>query len=228
MILLDEPCSALDPISTAKIEELIDELEDTYTIAIVTHNMQQAARVSDYTAFMYLGELVEFDDTNKIFTSPTRQAHPRLHHRPFRLRVTEISSWPTTSSGPTTRNSRRSSRKIAEMGGIAEKMLSDAMDALADTRRSISPSRSSRPTRGSTRLQREIEEQRDPDDRAAAADGDRSARDRRPPSGVAGDLERVGDLAKNIAKRALKIAVEPRVPRAIVGLKHMNDSPRCS
>ncbi|CAL8978570.1 Phosphate import ATP-binding protein PstB [Rhodoplanes serenus] len=70
VILLDEPCSALDPISTAKIEELIDELKTDYTIAIVTHNMQQAARVSDYTAFMYLGELVEFDTTSKMFTSP--------------------------------------------------------------------------------------------------------------------------------------------------------------
>jgi phosphate transport system ATP-binding protein len=71
VILFDEPCSALDPISTAKIEELIDELKTEYTIAIVTHNMQQAARVSEYTAFMYLGELVEFDITSKIFTSPT-------------------------------------------------------------------------------------------------------------------------------------------------------------
>jgi phosphate transport system ATP-binding protein len=70
VILFDEPCSALDPISTAKIEELIDELKAEYTIAIVTHNMQQAARVSDFTAFMYLGELVEFDTTSKIFTSP--------------------------------------------------------------------------------------------------------------------------------------------------------------
>ena len=85
VILLDEPCSALDPISTAKIEELIDELKDDYTIAIVTHNMQQAARVSDYTAFMYLGELVEFGDTTKMFTTPDRAAHPGLHHRPLRL-----------------------------------------------------------------------------------------------------------------------------------------------
>jgi phosphate transport system ATP-binding protein len=73
VILLDEPCSALDPISTAKIEELIDELKDDYTIAIVTHNMQQAARVSDFTAFMYLGELVEFDTTSKMFTTPTNR-----------------------------------------------------------------------------------------------------------------------------------------------------------
>ena len=70
VLLLDEPTSALDPISTSKIEELIDELKNEYTIAIVTHNMQQAARVSDFTAFMYLGDLVEFDETGKIFTNP--------------------------------------------------------------------------------------------------------------------------------------------------------------
>jgi len=70
VILFDEPCSALDPISTAKIEELIDELKDEYTIVIVTHNMQQAARVSDFTAFMYLGELIELDTTSRMFTAP--------------------------------------------------------------------------------------------------------------------------------------------------------------
>ncbi|MAT65332.1 MAG: phosphate ABC transporter ATP-binding protein [Gammaproteobacteria bacterium] len=73
VILLDEPASALDPISTLKIEELIYELKSKYTIVIVTHNMQQAARVSDYTAFMYLGELIEFGDTNTIFTNPTQK-----------------------------------------------------------------------------------------------------------------------------------------------------------
>jgi len=73
VLLLDEPASALDPISTAHIEELIDELKNDYTIVIVTHNMQQAARVSDYTAFMYLGRLIEFDDTNTIFTNPRRK-----------------------------------------------------------------------------------------------------------------------------------------------------------
>ena len=74
ILLLDEPCSALDPIATAKIEELIDELKDDYTIAIVTHNMQQAARVSDYTAYMYLGELIEFGETDQIFLKPGKQA----------------------------------------------------------------------------------------------------------------------------------------------------------
>jgi phosphate transport system ATP-binding protein len=73
VILFDEPCSALDPISTAKIEELIDELKQDYTVAIVTHNMQQAARVSDYTAYMYLGELVEFGDTDQIFIKPKKK-----------------------------------------------------------------------------------------------------------------------------------------------------------
>ncbi len=71
VILLDEPCSSLDPISTAKIEELIDELKQDHTIVIVTHNMQQAARVSDFTAFMYLGELVEFGSTTNMFTAPS-------------------------------------------------------------------------------------------------------------------------------------------------------------
>jgi len=73
VILLDEPCSALDPISTAKIEELIDELSNEYTIVIVTHNMQQASRTSDNTAFMYLGELVEFGPTEKVFTAPEKK-----------------------------------------------------------------------------------------------------------------------------------------------------------
>ncbi len=73
VILLDEPCSALDPISTSIIEELIDELQSEYTIVIVTHNMQQAARVSRHTAFMFLGELVEFGETNAIFTKPTQK-----------------------------------------------------------------------------------------------------------------------------------------------------------
>ena len=74
VLLLDEPTSALDPISTAKVEELVNELKSDYTIAIVTHNMQQAARISDYTAYMYLGELVEFGETEQIFIKPKKQA----------------------------------------------------------------------------------------------------------------------------------------------------------
>jgi phosphate transport system ATP-binding protein len=74
VLLLDEPCSALDPISTAKIEELIEELKNDYTVVIVTHNMQQAARCSDFTAYMYLGDLVEFGETDQIFLKPKEQA----------------------------------------------------------------------------------------------------------------------------------------------------------
>ncbi len=74
IVLMDEPCSSLDPMATARIEELIHELKEQYTIVIVTHNMQQAARVSDYTAFLYLGELVERGPTEKLFTTPEKQA----------------------------------------------------------------------------------------------------------------------------------------------------------
>ncbi|MGZ8949516.1 MAG: phosphate ABC transporter ATP-binding protein PstB [Candidatus Aminicenantales bacterium] len=73
VILFDEPCSAIDPIATAKVEDLIEDLKKSYTVVIVTHNMQQAARVSDFTAFMMLGELVEFDVTEKIFTNPANK-----------------------------------------------------------------------------------------------------------------------------------------------------------
>ncbi len=73
VVLMDEPASALDPISTAKIEELIFELKQKYTVVVVTHNMQQAARVSDYTAFLYLGKLVEYDQTRRMFTSPRQK-----------------------------------------------------------------------------------------------------------------------------------------------------------
>ena len=73
IVLMDEPASALDPLSTAKIEELIVQLKENYTIVIVTHNMQQAARISDMTAFFYLGELIEYDKTKKIFTNPEKK-----------------------------------------------------------------------------------------------------------------------------------------------------------
>ena len=70
---MDEPCSALDPVATAKIEELITTLKNDFTIVIVTHNMQQASRVSDYTAFLFLGDLIEYDETKKIFLNPGKQ-----------------------------------------------------------------------------------------------------------------------------------------------------------
>ncbi|MDD4783281.1 MAG: ATP-binding cassette domain-containing protein, partial [Syntrophaceticus sp.] len=73
VLLMDEPCSALDPISTSRVEDLIHELKKDYTIIIVTHNMQQAARVSQYTAFLLTGSLIEFDETDKIFTKPSKE-----------------------------------------------------------------------------------------------------------------------------------------------------------
>ena len=73
MILLDEPCSALDPIATAKIEELMIQLKEHYTLIIVTHNMQQASRISDYTAFMYLGRLIEYQLTDRLFINPIKK-----------------------------------------------------------------------------------------------------------------------------------------------------------
>ena len=85
VLLLDEPCSALDPISTSKVEELIDELKSDYCIVIVTHNMQQAARAADFTAFMYLGELIEYGETEQIFTKPAPGADPAIHHRALRM-----------------------------------------------------------------------------------------------------------------------------------------------
>jgi len=93
---MDEPCSALDPRSTARIEDLIGELRGQYTIIIVTHNMQQAARVSDLTAFLYEGRLVEFGPTDRVFTKP-RSGNGRLHHRP--LWMTEGARWRSICSG---------------------------------------------------------------------------------------------------------------------------------
>ena len=90
---MDEPASALDPIATGKIEDLINELKATYTIVIVTHNMQQAARVSDRTAFFYLGSLVEFDRTSVIFTNPSKKADRRLRHRPIWMMSENCGRW---------------------------------------------------------------------------------------------------------------------------------------
>ncbi len=77
VLLMDEPCSALDPIATAKIEQLITTLKEQYTVIIVTHNMQQAARVSDYTAFLYLGQLIEFEETMELFEKPREELTER-------------------------------------------------------------------------------------------------------------------------------------------------------
>ena len=117
VILMDEPCSALDPIATARIEELLDELSENYTIVIVTHSMQQAARVSQHAAFFHLGELVRAGRDRRVVHQPPGFAHPGLHHRPLRLSAREKSEWRAdTSFGPSTRTSStfpRSSSKWA-------------------------------------------------------------------------------------------------------------------
>ena len=146
VILLDEPCSALDPISTAKVEDLIGELSDSYTIAIVTHNMQQAARVSQFTAFMYLGELVEFGETNR--SSPPQTISARRTTSPA---DSAEGARPVVDHTVRAYDKELSAleRRIAEMGGIAEKMVIDAMDALAGATPG-SRNRSSPPTPDST------------------------------------------------------------------------------
>ena len=180
IILMDEPCSALDPIATAKIEELIDELRENYTIVIVTHSMQQAARVSQRAAFFHLGELVEEGPTRDDVHDAERQAHARLHHRPLRL----------SGQGQCTMADQHTAkafdadlqdlaRMVAEMGGLAEKQIADSVDALARRDTQARPARSSRSIRPIDALQREIEERGDPDHRAPPADGGRPARDRR-------------------------------------------------
>ena len=85
VLLLDEPCSALDPIATSKIEDLIEDLKGTYSVLIVTHNMQQASRTSDYTAFMYLGHVIEYGPTDSLFTNPAFEGIERLHDGEIRL-----------------------------------------------------------------------------------------------------------------------------------------------
>ena len=111
VLLLDEPCSALDPISTAKIEELIAELKNDYTVVIVTHNMQQAARCSDYTAYMYLGDLIEFGATEADLLQAQAQGDRGLHHRPLRLIHEETPHGRQTPFHPVRQRTQRACRR---------------------------------------------------------------------------------------------------------------------
>ena len=141
VILMDEPASALDPIATAKIEELIDELRENYTIVIVTHSMQQAARVSQRTAFFHLGNLVEMGDTEGIFTNPGTQADAGLHHRPLRLigpqdraprRALRVVTAEQTTHTVRSFDAdlQRLSHAVVRAGGLVESQLGAAMQAL--------------------------------------------------------------------------------------------------
>ena len=138
VLLLDEPCSALDPVSTGKIEELIDEIKQRYTIVIVTHNMQQAARVSDYTAFMYLGELVEFGETKDMFERPKQSQNGRLHHRALRV-IPAPAQFIGKSQGMIEHTVKaydqelnELARLVTEMGALAERQIRNSIDALVN------------------------------------------------------------------------------------------------
>ena len=231
VILLDEPCSALDPISTAKIEELIDELKDDYTIAIVTHNMQQAARVSDFTAFMYLGELVEYGETTKHLHRAEMIAAPRTTSPAASAERDDFAR----SKSPATRDKKMNNLHTIK---AFDADLQDSRDGRRDgrPRRKISRRRRGRPGRGTARwrnesrrrtreidaLQREIEEKAI----HTIARRQPMAVDLREIVGairISADLERIGDLAKNIAKRAAMIAGEGPVAARHRRLEAMRD-----
>ena len=189
VILLDEPCSALDPISTAKIEELIDELKDDYTIAIVTHNMQQAARVSDFTAFMYLGETGRVrhhqqDVHHARRTGGRRTTSPAASAervRPARARGDEDGDANDMTAHTIKAfdvDLQELARMIAEMGGLAEQQIGDCDRRAQPPRRGAGAERHRRRRQDRRPAARDRGEG-DPHHRAAPADGGRSARDRR-------------------------------------------------
>ena len=204
---MDEPCSALDPIATQRVEELIFELKKDYTIVIVTHNMQQAARVSDYTGFFDRGELIEFGETERIFTTPGARAHGSLHHREIRMSVDVHRHFHDELSHVKVR--------LLTMSGEAEAALGLAVEALLErdgekARRVIAGDRVI------DSMEVEIEEQCI----NLLALQQPMARDLRMLTSalkIANDLERVGDHAVNIAQSAERltqarpIAPEPEI-----------------
>ena len=210
VLLMDEPASALDPLATPKIEDLILELKKDYTIVIVTHNMQQAARASDFTAFFYLGELVEFGPTTKIFTNPVAKAHGRLRDRAVRLmsmqscqidRIMdnhfEDGTWTILTA------------ETAVMASHAETAVNEAVQALDRSATTTSPCRSGKTTTSLTSLKW----------RLTNWPSNCSPRRRWPPicgsvtvaMKISQNLERIGDEATKIAKRARDLSQEPPV-----------------
>ena len=218
VILLDEPTSALDPISTLKIEELIDELKHDFTIAIVTHNMQQAARCADQVAFFYIGEMVEVAPAAQMFTAPKEKRHAGIHHRPVRL-IQEghetMSEQPEHLVKSFDQELKRLRDMLTDMGGIVESQV--ALAAGSDH----GPQRRGGDARGGGRpkvdaLEREVEQF-----------VIRLLALRQPMAGdlrhivaalkITGDLERIGDYAANVAKRSIVLAQFP-VPYSLGGL----------
>jgi phosphate transport system ATP-binding protein len=154
VLLLDEPCSALDPISTAKIEELIAELKSDYTVVIVTHNMQQAARCSDYTAYMYLGDLVEFGATEQMFFKPTRKETEDYITGRFEAPTGRICTMPDKHLSSQFDSELNSvSSRVMEMGGLVESQIRQAIYALSqfstEAAEQVMPDRRARQHHGS-------------------------------------------------------------------------------
>ena len=149
ILLLDEATSALDPISTAKVEELIHELREQFTIVIVTHNMQQAARVSQRTAFFHLGELVEFGSTSDDLHQSARAADQGLYHRPFRLIGAIMQQAREHTLKAFDEDLERLRALISQMGGLAEHAIGEAMRCLVQRDVEGAPA-SSKTTRSST------------------------------------------------------------------------------
>ena len=218
VLLMDEPCSALDPIATAQVEELIDELRAQFSVVIVTHSMQQAARVSQKTAFFHLGNLVEYGDTGTDLHQSAGPAHRKLYHRPDRLRIVAMTQVPHIAPS-FDRDLDALLAKLVRMSGLVETALTQSADAL---------------------------EQLDvvAAERLIAADAAIDGLDevinleaagiiaRRAPAAsdlrlvlavmrVSGSLERVGDLAKNVAKRTLPLAQSRQVEGATGTIRRM-------
>ena len=175
VLLLDEPCSALDPISTGKIEELITELKKDYTVVIVTHNMQQAARVSDYTAYMYLGDLVEWARPSRSSSSPSGRRPRTTSPAGSAEGRKAVPAWRTSTFPPSsTANSNALSSRVMEMGGLVESQIRQAIQALGAIQRRRGPpgdrDRGARQPDGSGDRPRAVL-----GDRAAPADGARPA-----------------------------------------------------
>ena len=209
VILMDEPCSALDPIATAKVEELIEELRGSYAIAIVTHNLQQAARVSQKTAFLHMGQLIEFGPTSEIFTKPEQTRRQTTTSPAVTAdRRTDEDDAHIRSSDP--RTERHAAPDGKPFGGDPRKIPSSARRAISKStvhRSWLKPSRSSPAT---------ISISTDSTSQSIPRSNSRHSHSTRPSPEtfakifgikmIATDLERVGDLARNIAKSARRSA----------------------
>ncbi len=212
VLLMDEPCSALDPISTARIEELLLELKSAYTIVIVTHNMQQAARCSDMTAFMYTGDLIEYGETKQIFTNPTKRETEDYITGPIRL-ISGKRKMDNTQPQHTNRQYEEDLRGLRagllKMGGLVERQIAEAVDALVN--------RDSDHAREVIQRDEEVNRMDNDNDeqciRLLALHQPTASDLRFITTGlkITTDLERIGDNAVNICERTLELNEVPQL-----------------